>query len=965
MDTWVQVDKFNDGDFVNADTLNTPIDQLASRTEYLKRRLGSIIDEGVQSALILNDVTLAADEADKMTIGSIVYMTEEDGFKLAQAKMHLYDSYVADATAFTVGVLIAKKNKTGDVLIYGKLDIGGNPLFEASNMLQSGEKLKSGRYYLSATEAGRITSKPTGPLIYVGSFHSATTEEGGFSSDAMACINPQFMDIGTSHVHRAYPLVARPAGHLSGTSVIGYLPDNHADTTKHYPSLIFGGTWTQKDGDKVNYKFVLSESSSWGNVTLSWYKDDSTSYQLVNIPATGVFVNLDNGLQVKVMFPGATSSNAFSDLTAEERIWNLTFPDAGKGWVNHEVTAIANVVGDDSISSSDDSNSSSGGLTTKMHVRITGSFGTDKQDIYCSVPTQYSSKTFGVSDTIGKFIINGVKYQFVSEGETADSGHTPIIRAGTNLASLHKLADIVNDGQEEAILIVQDRKSEGIRIYALNVPAMKVGDTYQDLEDKYDGFDIVGGTITKMFVYNSNYEMLGDIIENENTYTDIPLSSTNLSIMVYADNATSGTNYTCEKGTLLQAEAYDYTPDAIYDYVMGLHQSVDYYYPPVPAQAAGLFVNGVEVESSALFPDNPTYVIGHKTLHWMEEDAEHLPWPAGITGHDDPVEPSDDKTMAFYFIVGFQCASGPVTSIVPAPNAPIKIYTYGTKEPAYTGDVMIDADFDFHVNDAGVPGYKVAKEGKGGALLAGPVVEKIKAGNGIIVKSDPGCPKGQGTVTIALDNGTIRDHFNEIALENAKQEKLGLFPYISLLGWRSGYSNIPSAFTMMMRVPTSLDQNKNFRLQLRMTMFGAGGYSSQLRRVAGIQLEYNILPDYTGDTHNSLKTGLIAPTSPRQINVPFGHSDGGSMQVYEAFDPFVATTEDNEQAPKSDDVCVAFSDLPIPSNEELEGVVLKPGYLVAVRISRVSPTNVGGNTGNSEYTDPIGFLSMEWSLEEV
>lgn len=955
MDTWVQVDKFEDGYSVNAETLNIPIDQLSSRTEYLKRKLASLKDDGFQSALVLSDVGLDASEADKMSIGSVVYLDGEGGCKLAQAKMHLYDNFTADETAFTIGVLIDKNVKTGDVLIYGKLDIGDNPLLTASGMLQSGEVFRAGRYYLSANEPGKITANPGGPVIYIGSFHSSKTTGNEFSSDAVACINPQFMDIGTSHVHRAYPLVARPAGHLNGTSVIGYLPDNHEDDNKQYPSLIFGGTWTQKDGDKVNYKFVLSESSSWGNVTLSWYKNDSTSYQSVNIPAPGVFVNLDNGLKVKVMFPGATSSNAFSGLTAEERIWNLTFPYAGKGWVNHEVTAIAAVVGDDS-------NSSSGGLTPKMHVRITGAFSADKQDIYCSVPTKYSSKTFGVSDTLGEFIINGVKYQFISDGETADSGYTPIIKSGTNLASLHKLADVVNDGQEEAILIVQDKKSEGIRICALNVPAMKVGDEDQDLTNNYDGFDIVGGTITKMFVYNSNYEMLGDIIENENTYTDIPLSGTNLSIMVYADNATSGTNYTCEKGTLLQAEVYDYAPEAIYDYVMGLHQSVDYYYPPVPAQAAGLFVNGVEMESSALFPDNPTYVIGRKTLHWMEEDAEHLPWPARITGHDDPVLPSDDKTMAFYFTVGFQCATGPVTSIVPAPNSPLKVYTYGTKEPAYTGDVMIDAAFDFKVNDAGVPGYNVAKQGSGGALLAGPVVEKIRAGNGLIVTSDPGCPKGQGTLTISLDNGTIRDQFSEIALENAKQEKIGLFPYISLLGWNGAYGNIPSAFTMMMRVPTNLDPAKDYQLNLKMTMFGTVGFSESKYKMAGIKLEYNILPDYTGDQHDSLASGLIAPMSPRQINVPFGHVEGND-KVYTAYDPFVAATNADSES-LSDDVLVNFSNTPIPSSTELNGVTLKPGYLVAIRISRTSPTNTGGS-GYFEYRDPIGFLSLNWELDEV
>jgi hypothetical protein len=50
---------------------------------------------------------------------------------------------------------------------------------------------------------------------------------------------------------------------------------------------------------------------------------------------------------------------------------------------------------------------------------------------------------------------------------------------------------------------------------------------------------------------------------------------------------------------------------------------------------------------------------------------------------------------------------------------------------------------------------------------------------------------------------------------------------------------------------------------------------------------------------------------------------------------------------------------------ELGDFVLKPGYLVAVRISRTDPPQTTVGASVSPYTGQIGFLSMEWTLEEV
>lgn len=941
--SWSQVDVLEDGNSVNAETFNKPIGQLASRTDYLKRRLGSILENGVQSSLILPDVDISKDVEYSPDVGNVVfYDNDNQEFRKAQAKMSLYDDFKAADSAFTVGILIRKTDGIGDVLIYGKLNIGGDSAFKKDKMFKTGESFRSGRYYLSATEPGKLTANPSGPLIYVGSFYSNGDDSGDFTAASVAYVNPQFLDIGTSHVHRAYSLVARPAGHVENNRVIGYLPVGAVPNNREVtcPSMIFGGTWTSTSD--VNYNFSLSENGAWGDVKLRWYKNgDSSKYKEVEIPAPGVYVDLDNGLTVKMLFPEADNTHAYTDLPEDMRTWEtLEFPYAGKGWVDHSVDAIA---------SGPEPELNPGEVSPVVKTLISGSWPDNDNAVMVLFPGKIQNKTF--TDEDSSVEINGTVYQFVTPGTDVSAGVVPVKKAATVEETLFNLAKTYNSGFDSALafvlgdtLVVCDSEMTGTGVTThQGVPA--------------DGFGIVGGTIPAMVVYDSSYGLLGAPVYNQQTYT--PIKQGDLNITVYAEGATTDHPGVCMIGTRLSAAAYDYSPDAIYDYAMGLHQEVDYYFPPVPAQAAGLFVNGVEMESYDLFPSNPTYKIGAKTLHWMEDEAGKLPWSDSVSDHDDVIDPSNDKTMTFYFVVGFQCSTGPVTSLVPAPGSAVKLYTHGTNDAAYTGDLMIDVALDMSVSDAGVSGYNVAKEGKGGKLLAGPVVERIKAGNGIVISQPKGCPLGQGTVTIGLDDGTMKGQFSEIALENAKQEKIGLFPYVSLLGW-SNSSSIPSAFTAMMRVPSGLE-NKKYQLQVKAVMFGTVSYSNAARQsAAGVQFEYNILPDFTDKTHKSLKSGLMIPDTPRTVAIPLGHKVGTSWE-YVAYDPFVVTTDTTVEE-ESDVIVPAFNG-PIPQLSEFTGKIpdLRPGYLVSVRISRTG----NPDSGYSSYTGPLGFLSFEWALEEI
>lgn len=945
---WPQVDRFNNKDPLNADVLNTPVDQLASRTDYLKRKLSETLVLG--ESLILKDVDLVAEKNQTFSLGDVVYRGD-NGFYKAQAKMSLCDNFKAADSAFATGVLVEihPGGEQGDVLIYGKLEGDNYSSLDVSKMLQQGETFRPGRYYVSAIEAGKITAAPNGPLIYIGSFFDNANSGTGIAG----YINPQFLDLGTSHVHRAYSLVARPAGEINAqnpSEVIGHLPEEYtADKTFVYPSLIFGGTWTGSKETTYNFTLTATGDLPYTAMTLQCGKNGSTSFKNVNIPAFDVFVSLDNGLKVKIHLPTLAEDDTRT-IKLDGVKWNLNFPTAGRGWVNHSVDALA--------TSLTATSSEEGVITPELKAYFYGAWPKQDNKVFCYFPTSVSSLTFTTDVPSSPFNIGGVTYQFVAAGGEVSDGITPIQNAGTISASLFNLARQLNTQANTAEVFVS-----GDTLILCN---KAITGTELPTAQSYGGksFEVFNGKIPLMVVYDSDYSLVGSIIHNTATYTPIELSQ-NLKVIIFADGATKSSPCVCTLETRLYAEAYDFVPGAKYDYVMGLHEEVDYYFPPVPAQSAGLFVNGVEVGNSALLPFNATYTIGRNTIHWLEDDENHRPWPAEFTSLSQPIDPSFDKAMAFHFTVGFQCATGPVTSITPAPGAPIKIYTYGTNDAAYTGDLMIDAALNLQVSDAGVSGFKVVKEGQNGNLLAGPVVEKIKAGSGILISEAAGCPEGQGVVTVSLENGTTRGYFNEVALENAKQEKLGLFPYISLLGW-GGTSSIPSAFTMMMRVPTNLDPERDYQLQLRLVMFGATGYQSKNKQLAGVQLEYNILPDYTKDVYSSLKTGLLmAP--PRQLAIPLGHLENGQWE-YISCDPFVATTEKDPEMPIDDVKVPLYSgnrSLPIPDSTELGEVKLKPGYLVALRLSRITPPNTGVGTSYRAYTGPLGFLSMEWTLEEV
>lgn len=948
MEMWSQLKKYRDGENLDAENMNVPIEQLGDRTAYLFNRFKAFMDSGPLSAVILTGVGLSTDEGYEPVAGNVVYLDRNTGlFAKAKARMSLYDDFKAANSAFTVGILRRKDGTKGDVVVYGSMNLNpdGAAILE-SDMIESGEKFRPGRYYLSANEAGKITANPNGPLIYVCTIAGDVDSVGGMSGTAI--VTPQFLDIGTSHVHRTAVLTARPAG---TKSTAGYLPidESTSDPLFRPLALRFGGTWTADR--KIDYTFYLEQPMPvWPNgVTLRWKEDGRASEDFqVKIPAPDIEVPISHGLTARLSMPDSTNEYAYSIPSESQRTWEaLTFPDAGKGWLDHETVAIAGKDG--------------------FRVAIKGKFNPPQEDVNVAFPAL--TNVFRIPSIVSgtTFTYDGKTYEF-TEDVSAYDGSNICVPLGTCTAdsALYLVSSVkknggagtlaVFDGAEgsssssgdEALLLVMDGKS-------LSVDGVSASPSYSK---EGSGFN-VGDTGIKLVVFDGNGLVLSDVAVVENVESFVWKDAGKISVIIYQE---SNIEVTVDSGTIVSAVAVDDDPDAIYDYVLGMDPQVANYWPPVPPKSAALVVNGVEMDNKALVPDAPTVSFGKSTIHWFEDDEGRKPWPEVFERRGAEIDPSLDKSEIMHWVRGFQGSTGPVTSLQVKPGSPLKIYGYGTFDHANVGDLEIGADFDFEVHNGGAPGYLVPKRARNGKLIAGPVVERIVGGVGVNIISKAGCPQGQGTVIVALDNGAYGNQFSDVALENAEQAKIGMFPYIRLRGYSGNSIVNPSAFTATVRVPTNLPDG-NYALRVTASVFGENGFTGNSTQAACVKFAYNILPDFSAplkEKYSNLKTGLLKPDSERTVVIPFGHESGTGI-AYDGFDPILITTN-YKGLESSDDVVekVIGGDIPYAPDFALQGIVpqLRPGYLVGIRISRA----VTQAYGVEAYTGAIGFINLSWSL---
>lgn len=974
MSVWKDVEPIQDGQDVKASTFMVPISALTQRTDYLLDLLTDLRGRGEFTSV---RVAADLDRDDTPSVGQVVRIDPATkAYRPALAAMELDDVFKASEKSYAVGVLVSKESEyKGTVVIYGLVDLSS---FDMSAVVETGEKFRTGMYYLSATEPGRITANPTGPIVSVGFFGANLLLSGAASGD-FALVNPQYGDF-QAHSHRTYRLSAKPAGEqhvnvtnsvteLDTVSILGYAPDGKStyEPGDVMPRLFVDGQWTGDEdveytlwlstADSTDVDESVAPSSNWDNVYLHFKESDTGETGMVRISGYDVPVYVGtHGMKVWLSTTGSDLSVPFSysgsGSEIEARTWTIRMPEWGRGWLPNDAIA----------------QQTSSPEGSKLVFTVKGSPSRSFDEIVVLVPEKiYRMPSSGLAAD-ATFEVDGDRFVLVDEtnADYIPEGYAPVYIGASPYDTWRTLCTGLGG---KSYAFVDDPDNDVVYLAA--------GEVSSDVLS-FEQVAVGGGTITRtggaanVVVFDSNGTTVvpGGVVQLGKLYSAV--SGDSFTVVPRTEPPTVQ-SVTLSAGQTWVYSAFTGKPGAAYRYAIGMDSKLSAHYPPVPLESAGLVVNGVEADSTTFFPDGGTFAIGSDTVYWTDPTVGRTPWSKEFVSPSETLDYCERTRILLHFVTQRVTDSGPVTSLRPAEGAPIRITACGTDEEASVGDLQIDVDFAHNVVDDDVAGYKTVKASKNGRLLLGPVVERIVGGPGISVTQKNGQPNGQGTVTVSLSDATYSGEFDTVALENAKQEVIGMFPYIRLLGWSSGGSNVPSAFTAMFRVPTTITDGV-YRVRLYATVFGEADTSSEVPLYAGVGFDYNVLPDFTPISGSGLETAalnlkndLVKPDASRSVDIQFGVPND-DVYGYKAYDPVLLhndSTIENIVGRSTN----ALGDM-FPNDKECSEYVathtigttvlgVRPGYIVAVRFSRKAPSS------NRQYTAPLGFINLRWSLVDM
>jgi len=948
---WNPVSSLEDGQDVNASTFNKPISQLVGRTDYLKNAVDDLRGSGPFTAVVITAVLSSKDTPVPGDIVAFDPLTRT--YVKALASMDLFDAFRAAPSSYAVGFLKSVSGNMGSIVAFGRVDLSDD-FQDLSRLVQKDEPFSPGLFYISATEPGKITSYPSGPRIQIGTFSSnPQTGNGDF-----ALIDPQYTGI-TDHIHRSYVLSARPVGEVERVGdverVTGYKPDSG---NPDLPRLVVSGEW--HTSEEPVYTVWLSSSgcdeegsfgtapTTFDSVYVNWSSSDPEEPS-GSVPLHGYFQEVgigDHGVVVSLEPGGSDLYNLYTtDVGESDRTWTLDMPFAAKGWRQNLFLANDSFLG----------LVKQGGSISDSYSLAYSMFGYDLTSYLDELANEDKGGYIVVGNTVFVF------HHVTEDGELVPVGGVPegktvvdITVAADGFETGRKIGGVV-DG-EDAHVVLNERKD--VRSVTL----------FCDGSVSVDGNDIQP-TLTGGMV--SSFDDHGYSLFGESFYY-----GTDKNVLFTVDG---GSYYVCDDLSEYRVSEFEngLHAEGAYRYNMGIEEDLNLFFPPVPRKSGSLMLNGVELESDELYDKKGIYSIGPDTIYWMDDHYGYGPWGSYI---DPDQETDNEPRLTFHFVTSFHSTTGPVTSLRPADGSPITVRQCGTTENATVGDLEVGLDLALDVADASLPGYNAVKGARNSRLLLGPVVEKINAGPGIAITQKKGHPNGQGVVTVSLSDYAYNGHAETIALENAKQEMIGMFPYVKLLGYTTQQASIPSGFITKFTIPTSVLPG-TYRIRMYMTVFGEESYeNSSSLQYAGVSFDYNVLPDFntvsgTGipDYSLNLKSDLISPDSSTVVSIPLGQSYVSETGIrrfkYDSFDPVLIHNDVDigssalkayevlpDPFPNNDDCSQYFSTHTVSSGE----LGVKPGYSVAVRLSRSAP-----RIGASPYVGKLGFLSVRWALEEV
>lgn len=752
--------------------------------------------------------------------------------------------------------------------------------------------------------------------------------------------------------------------------------------------VLFG---TYAASEEVTYTLTLTDATGvvapgaggpengargFDTVYLKWVSSDPeegeglsrvVSYEMpVSIGTKGVKVVVENALDGAALPYWDWCEAANEDIG--RRQWTLSVPSQTRGWLarryrqfcaNHQAIDYKYSL----LLFGGPYTNPTGRTTDNLRVVATKLYGV----AYTGNPADGDTVTIG-----------DVVFEFDEDGSVS-TGHVPVVvnvggAADTyvglrdaileyGIADVHAVIDTTNT---RLLLGVSVATTVTASLSSATLSVLSAGATS----------DFEGASKPTFLVYGDDYEAL---VTTTGFWSAAeffaPVALTNgLQIMFIPrdEDGTAMTASTVAGGDYWDTQIDDEAPGARFVYNIGMDGALRQFYPPMPMSAAALVINGLEQLSKALHPDAAAYQVAYGGLYWLVDRYAQVPWPADWVSYTDPG--TMDLRTSLYLVHMRMQNTSVVTSLQPAPGSPIKVLRCGTGDTATTGDLMLAVDFAFAEEDTDLADYRVLKKISGTKFIRGPVVSKIRQGAGISITSPPGVPEGCGEVMIALSAAQdFAGDFDDIALQNAKQELIGMFPYIRLLGWTTGASNIDSGFVAKFQVPYTV--SGSYQVLLYLTVFGESNIAAGAGvKRAGLQFTYSMLRDYDPalETYGTLVDNLIEPMAAANLEIPFGKAAGidygGTTLVYKAYDPMIIHNNPNDTYNDPARIVRALGQ-PLPqapakkgSNTEtvLDNLLARPGTLVAVRISRA-----GVATASEEYTGSLGFMQLRWRLVRV
>lgn len=583
--------------------------------------------------------------------------------------------------------------------------------------------------------------------------------------------------------------------------------------------------------------------------------------------------------------------------------------------------------------------------------------------------------------------IGTVTYEFDSDGSVTPDNIPVSIDAYSAQVTFDALRSAVLANGDTAVTVAMDTTYARFMIGVRPTDTVALTGTISSWLEELctgDDVDLDGPAYPNLLVYDDAYNSLISTAsvsywKTIEYYKPVTLVN-NLRLMVVPFSID---RVPAESGVMTYGDNWfttvtDEAPGAKFEYSLDMEASVRRYYPPVPLSAAALVVNGVEMESGTVHPDNAVYLPAFHGIYWMYDNYSRIPWPVDWVNYTNQGEFAVLATL--YLAQMRLTTTSVVTSLQAAPGSPIKVLRCGTSDPATTGDLALDLDLVLTSENSNLPDYQVFKQVQGSKLLKGPVVSKIVPGSGISISNSPGVPAGAGEVTISLAaQQSYSGDMTDIALDNAKQELIGMFPYIRLLDWVTGSpSNVPTGFVAKFVVPQ--DIVGTYQVAIYITVFGETDIlltpDTTSRLMAGLKFSYSVLHDYepTDDLYGTLLDNLIEPVSARSVEVPLGRVEGtpyGDPPVnylYKAYDPMIIHNNPNDinDEPARIRKCLGGLFPAIGDKQggvvqtDLAEVTVQGGNLVGIRIQRAGVSNP-----NLEYTGKLGFARIRWQLIRI